>query len=112
MEKYKKQGRRTAVSYNAFCIHFRAPYKKKDTEVLECVQKRVTKLIKAPKHKTCEERLREMRCSTWRGGDSGRIFLLSVTTWKEVAETWGSVSVISNRTRGNGLELNQGGLGY
>lgn len=115
MEKYKKQGGgRKAISYSAFRVQFWAPYSKKDIEVLECIQKRI-KLIKALEYKPHEEWLRELGCSTWRKGDSGRLLSALCNYLKGGCRDMGVspfCRVTSNRTRQISLKLNQGGLDW
>ena len=84
------------------------PQYKKDVELLEWIQKMVTKMIRGLEHLTSEDRLRELGLFDLKKALGG-IFQYLKGTYRKAGEGL-FIRVGSDRMRGNGFKLEEGGF--
>ncbi|GAB0205486.1 hypothetical protein GRJ2_003014200 [Grus japonensis] len=71
-----------------YCIQLWGHQYRRDMELLDRVQRRVTKLIRGLEHLSYEDRLRELGCSAWRREGSGENLQQPSSTSRGLQESW------------------------
>ena len=94
-----------------YCVQVRGPQQWKDSELLEWVLRKVTKMIRGLEHLSCEDRLRELGLFSLEKRRLWGDLIATLPVLKESLSlrrrltffTWAD----SDRTRGNGFKLKE-----
>ena len=90
-----------------------SPQYRRDTELLECIQRRATKMIQGMEHLSYEDRLRKLRLFSREKrrfqGDLVVAFQCLTGSYRKEGDRLSS-RICGDRTRGNGFKLEEGSI--